>query len=139
VAWLDVNGFRATGVLRMELYAEGQPVRLVNGPNRQEGARAVLDLHTRGEFRLRAHKSKVARQDRSADPLVARARAATGAGAPVSPGPATPAPGAAVAPGASLGPAGPSPGQARPGQALPPLGPPSPAAPPAPGGLLRTS
>ena len=36
----------------------------------REGNRAVLDLNTRGEFRLRAHKGKVARQDQSSDPLV---------------------------------------------------------------------
>jgi hypothetical protein len=74
VAFLDVDGYRASGVLGMQLYAEGK-VRLDNGSKLQEAGQMVMDLHTRGEFKVRSYKTKVLRQNLAADPLVARARA----------------------------------------------------------------
>src|SRR5262249_13930636 len=62
VAWIDLKRYRSTGILHVEILAEGS-VRIETGLENQEGARALLDLNTRGEFRLRAHRSKVVKQD----------------------------------------------------------------------------
>ncbi len=74
IAWVDWKRYQATGILHMDLYAEGQ-VRIDTSIEIQDANRAMLDLNTRGEFHVRAHRGKVVRQDRSADPLVARAHA----------------------------------------------------------------
>jgi hypothetical protein len=74
VAWVDMKRSLTSGIVHMDLYAEGQ-VRLDTSTENQDGGRAVLDLNTHGEFRVRVHRDKVVRQDRSTDPLVARARA----------------------------------------------------------------
>ncbi len=72
IAWVDINRYKDTGILHMDLYAEGQ-VRIDTSVELQDGNRAILDLNSRGEFHVRAHHGKVARQDRSSDPLVVRA------------------------------------------------------------------
>lgn len=74
IAWVDFKRFQATGILHVDLYAEGQ-VRLDNSVEIQDGPRAVLDLNTRGEFRVRASRGKVQRQQRASEPIVTRARA----------------------------------------------------------------
>ncbi|MFO0927399.1 MAG: hypothetical protein U0736_10215 [Gemmataceae bacterium] len=81
VAWVDVPRYKQTGVLHMDLYAEGG-VRVDTSIEVQDGGRAVLDLNTRGEFRVRASRGKVQRQDQSRDPVVARARALGAAPSP---------------------------------------------------------
>ncbi len=91
VAWVDLRQYRETGQLRMRLYAEGQP-RVDNGLDIKEVSRAVLDITTRGEFRLAAARSKASRQPRPDDPLVQRARAA-GVGPALRPPVAAQAPG----------------------------------------------
>src|SRR5581483_10650172 len=53
--------------------AEGQ-VRLDNSVEIQDGQKALLDLNTRGEFRVRGHRGKVQKKDGSREPIVARAK-----------------------------------------------------------------
>jgi hypothetical protein len=74
VAWIDLSRHKVTGKLRMELYAEGQ-VRIDDGTAIHEYPKAVLDVTTRGEFRLHAVRSPLAKQCRADDPLVHRGRA----------------------------------------------------------------
>ncbi len=74
VAWVDVSRYRDTGKLRMELYTEGD-VRIEDGTEPHDHPRAILDLTTRGEFRLHAHRTPLAQQSRADDPLVQRGRA----------------------------------------------------------------
>lgn len=73
VARVDLPRYRQTGILHMDLYAEGQ-VRIDTSIEIQDGARGCLDLNTRGEFRVRASRGKVQRQDQSQQPIVGRAR-----------------------------------------------------------------
>jgi hypothetical protein len=125
VAWVDMKRSQATGILHMDLYAEGQ-VRIDTSVEIQDGGRALLDLNTRGEFRVRAHRGKVTRQDRSTDPLVVRARglvgirrpAAAPAVVPVSAPPAPVPASAPPAPPATLPPYAPAPSVPAPGTGI---------------------
>lgn len=75
VAWIDLKQFKEAGLLRVALYAEGR-VRIDQGSaGAREADRAVLDLTTRGGFRLHAHKNRVVQKAQADDPLVKRARA----------------------------------------------------------------
>jgi hypothetical protein len=73
VAWIDQEGFRKTGILRVTLYAEGN-VTLENGPENHAGARALIELSTRGELKLTAHSRKISQQPAANDPLFQRAQ-----------------------------------------------------------------
>lgn len=73
VAWVDQEEYRKTGVLRVTLYGEGE-VSLENGPESRSGERALIELNTRGELKLRAHGHKVTQQPRPDDPLFRRAQ-----------------------------------------------------------------
>jgi hypothetical protein len=75
LAFVDLPRYQSTGVLHVALYAEGQ-VRVDTSVEIHDATKAGLDLHTRGEFKLRALKGKVNRSDLSKDPLYARAKAA---------------------------------------------------------------
>jgi hypothetical protein len=75
VVWLDQQGYRNTGILQVTLYGEGE-VTLDNGPESRSGERALIDLNTRGEIKLKAHNSKVSQQPRPDDPLFRRAQEA---------------------------------------------------------------
>jgi hypothetical protein len=134
VVWIDLNRYRTTGILHLDLYAEGG-VRLDTTLETREGKRAVLDLTTRGEFRLRAHKGKVNRQDSSTDPLVLRARS-LGVG-PKQPTGTPPAP--VVPASTSSGSAGASPSPPPAPTLVPAGGPPSNPPPPMGGGLKQMS
>src|SRR5438876_55155 len=68
VAWIDQDEYRKTGILRLTLYAEGE-VALENGPESRTAERALIDLNTRGEVKLRAHNRKVNQQPKADDPL----------------------------------------------------------------------
>ncbi len=84
--WIDMPRYRATGVLHMDLYAEGQ-VRVDVSHKIEDGPKALLDLNTRGELKLASHGAAVARQTRADDPFYRRAsgeRLANG-GRPASP------------------------------------------------------
>jgi hypothetical protein len=77
VAWVDVKRFKTTGILHVDLYAEGgsKQVRVDNSGEVQDGQRAVLDLNTRGEFRIRGARGKVQQRPQNArEPIVSRAR-----------------------------------------------------------------
>ncbi|MHB1425417.1 MAG: LPS-assembly protein LptD [Gemmataceae bacterium] len=74
VAWIDLNRTKLTGKLRLELYAENK-VRIDDGSAIHDYPRAILDLTTRGEFRINAHRIPLVRQSRAEDPLVQRGRA----------------------------------------------------------------
>lgn len=72
-AWVDLRQYRETGLLHVQIYAEGA-VQVDSGEEVRAAPRAVLDLTTRGELRLYGHKSRVQQQPRAADPLMQRAR-----------------------------------------------------------------
>jgi hypothetical protein len=74
VAWVDVSRYKVTGKLRMELYAEGE-VRIDDGSAIRDYPRAILDITTRGEFVIHAHRAPLAKQMRADDPVVHRGRA----------------------------------------------------------------
>ncbi len=74
VAWIDLNHAKITGRMRVEFYAEGK-VRIDDGSSTHDYPRAILDLATRGEFKVNAHRSRLIRQSFAQDPLVQRARA----------------------------------------------------------------
>jgi hypothetical protein len=75
VAWIDREGEREQGVLHARFFAEGD-VRLEDGARQQGGARAVLELTTRGEFQLRVAPARVVSEARPGDPLYRRGLAA---------------------------------------------------------------
>ncbi len=77
VAWLDQARFRQTGVMRLELYAEGV-VQLERGAEQRSGPEAILELHTRGEVKLKAHNSKVSQVPQPEDVLYQRAHLVRG-------------------------------------------------------------
>ncbi|HEY1860737.1 MAG TPA: hypothetical protein VGG61_10305, partial [Gemmataceae bacterium] len=56
VARIDLEQFEQQHIVHMDLIADGN-VKLAKGSDKSEGASAVVDLHTRGEFKLNAHKS----------------------------------------------------------------------------------
>jgi hypothetical protein len=72
VVWVDLDRFQRTRILHVELYAEGE-VQLENGTDKSAGPKALVELNTRGEFKLNAHKNKVVQQARPDDPLYKRA------------------------------------------------------------------
>ena len=72
VAIIDVEKMRATNILHMDVYAEGE-VKLEHGAVIQTGPSGVLELNTRGEFRLRSHLNKVLQHSEAEDPLYQRA------------------------------------------------------------------
>ncbi len=72
VAWVDEEQKRRTGVDHVELYGEGG-VTVEDGPKTVAGARAVLELNTRGEIRLKSYRGKVVQEPAPADPLHLRA------------------------------------------------------------------
>lgn len=68
VAWVDPERTRRTGILHLELYAEGD-VHLENGEERRNGPSARVDFNTRGELKLKSYKGKVSQQAQATDPL----------------------------------------------------------------------
>jgi hypothetical protein len=74
VAWIDLRSAKLTGRMRTQIYAEGK-VRIDDGSAIHDYPRAILDLTTRGELKLNAHRSRLLRQSLAQDPLVQRSRA----------------------------------------------------------------
>jgi hypothetical protein len=74
VAWIDLRYAKTTNKVHAELYAEGK-VRIDDGTAIHDYPRAILDLTTRGEFKVNAHRVPLIRQSRAEDPLVQRGRA----------------------------------------------------------------
>ena len=71
VVWVDLDRFRQTRILHVDVYGEGN-VRLENGSERQSGDKMFLDLNSRGELKLTAHKSKAIQKTSPDDPLYQR-------------------------------------------------------------------
>src|SRR5262249_46037940 len=61
VAWIDQLESRRTGVVKCQLYLEGQ-VALENGADRRSSATAFVDVYTRGEVKLKSYTNKVVQQ-----------------------------------------------------------------------------
>ena len=74
VALVDLPQGHRTGIVHLELYAEGD-VRLENEAKREVGPTAFIDLNTRGELKLKSQKNKVVQQPLPEDPLYRRALA----------------------------------------------------------------
>jgi hypothetical protein len=70
-ARIDLERFEQQHIVHMDLIADGN-VKLAKGSEKSEGPGAIIDLHTRGEFKLNAHKSKVSQQAKPDDPLYRR-------------------------------------------------------------------
>src|SRR5262249_47525477 len=81
VVWVDQGNFRKTGVLHVQLFADGE-VAVQNGSESKSGRMARIDLHTRGEVKLKAYADKVRQEPRRDDPLY---RWAAGLRAPQAP------------------------------------------------------
>jgi hypothetical protein len=74
VVWLDEEGKRTSGIYQGDVYAEGD-VHIEDGPKNMEGQRALINLSTRGEVKLRAYSSKVVQKALPSDPFYRKARA----------------------------------------------------------------
>jgi hypothetical protein len=74
VVWLDQERARRSGILHVDVYAEGDVV-LENGPTSRSGSKAILELNTRGELKLKSQLSKVIQEPRPQDPLYRRGMA----------------------------------------------------------------
>jgi len=77
VAWIDLSHMKLTGKLRAQIYTEGK-VRIEEDTffGIHDYSNGILDLTTRGEFKINAHRVPLMRQSRAEDPLVQRGRAA---------------------------------------------------------------
>jgi hypothetical protein len=71
VVWVDEENKKQTGIYRVNIYGEGG-VSLEDGPRAMQGGRAVVDLSTRGEVRLRCYSGKVVQQSLPQEPLYLR-------------------------------------------------------------------
>ncbi len=143
--FVDLGRYQTTHVWDVEVYGEGG-ASVQNGPEAGNGTTALLDLHTVGELKLNAHKSKVTQEARPDDPVYRRALAQRGGPAPPTPQTTEPvqrteftAPAETAGPvtpvQAVLPPPTPPPsGTAVPGPAVPP---PGGAAPAGPGGIFN--
>lgn len=77
VALVDLDAKRQAGILHVRIYAEGD-VRLESGPEFRRGAKAVLELNTRGELKLKSQYRKIVQQAQPAEPLYRTALAELG-------------------------------------------------------------
>jgi hypothetical protein len=111
VGWVDLTRHQS-GLLHVDLYAEGG-VRLDVSAEVRDGPKALIELNTRGEFKLTPHRSPVVRQALPNEPLYQRAQMerAHPAARPAAPTP-TPPP-APQAPPQRIGQAAPPPFIAR--------------------------
>src|SRR5262249_5751526 len=71
VVWVDTEQYQSTRVWHVDLYMDGE-VRVTNGSKEQAGANGLLDLHTRGELKV---KGKVKQEAQDQDPLYRQALA----------------------------------------------------------------
>lgn len=147
VALIDLRRYKSSRIWDVELLAEGD-VTIQDGTEARTVPSATLEMHTRGELKLNAHKSKVAQERRADDPLYQRVMASRRSApeaatvtpasfeTPARPTQATPPP-PPPPPIPSTAPSAPPPPPPPPVAALPPPPAPSPApAAPRAGGLL---
>jgi hypothetical protein len=71
VVRIDLEKYEKQHILHVDLFADGN-VKLANGSDKSEGGKAVVDLNTRGEFKLNAHKNKIVQQAKPDDPVYKR-------------------------------------------------------------------
>jgi hypothetical protein len=74
VLFVDLKGYEATRVWNVEVYGEGD-ASVQNGADISSGPAAFLDLHTRGELKLNAHKGQVTQAAKPDDPVYMRGAA----------------------------------------------------------------
>jgi hypothetical protein len=74
VLFVDLKGYQATQVWGVEIYGEGD-ASVQNGADISSGPTAFLDLHTRGELKLNAHRGKVTEAAQPNDPVYRRGAA----------------------------------------------------------------
>ncbi|MBY0527816.1 MAG: hypothetical protein K2R98_30750 [Gemmataceae bacterium] len=100
VAFVDEGRYRQTRILRVDVYAEGE-VRVENGPDARTGPKALVDLNTRGDLKLKAHGRPIVQQPQSTDPLYLRAMSERVPAAPpaAAPAPIAPVPNSTAKPG----------------------------------------
>src|SRR5262249_40187016 len=93
--WVDLHARETTGVLKVSVYGEGQSQLDTSSEPIRRAERLVVELNTRGEFKLRTPRGQVQGQDRARDPVVTRAREAGVGSAPAAsaPPPTTTGPG----------------------------------------------
>ncbi|MCS6851432.1 MAG: hypothetical protein NZ700_09735 [Gemmataceae bacterium] len=72
VAWIDEERLTKTQQLQVTLYAEGE-VRLEDDQGVRRGARALAELNSRGELKIRTSGSRVIQRAAADDPLYGRA------------------------------------------------------------------
>jgi hypothetical protein len=72
VAWIHFANTGQKGISDVEVYAEGN-VQVERGSSARYGQEALVDLHTRGEIKLRTQTSKVVQAARPDDALFQRA------------------------------------------------------------------
>ncbi len=77
VALVNLGLKQQAGVLRVRVYAEGD-VRLESGPEFRRGPKAVLELNTRGELKLKSQYRKIVQQALPNEPLYQNALAELG-------------------------------------------------------------
>jgi hypothetical protein len=85
IATIDVQQWKSSGVIRLSFYGENY-VQFETASDMKEANRGTVQIATRGEFRMRAGKGKVFRQERSGEAIIERARAA-GVNLPLSTAP----------------------------------------------------
>lgn len=74
IAWINQGSGGKTGVVHVQVFGDGE-VTVQNGAENKAGRRAVLDLHTRGEIKIKAYADKVKQETRNQDPLYRWAQA----------------------------------------------------------------
>src|SRR5262249_47004840 len=84
VVWVNQERHRQTGIMHLDVYCEGE-VELERGAETKKGAKAVIDLSTRGEVKLKAQEGKVAQTPRTDDPVYQRALASRSGAATTAP------------------------------------------------------
>jgi hypothetical protein len=75
VVWVDQERCRRTGITHLDVYCEGE-VAVERGSETKKGPKALVDLSTRGEVKLKAQEGKVTQARQAEDPLYQRAQAA---------------------------------------------------------------
>jgi hypothetical protein len=82
VVWVDWESQQKSGVLRVEIYAEGN-VGVQEGSESKTATMALLELRSRGAFSLKSPATKVVNQPLAYDPLYRRALAEIGHARPI--------------------------------------------------------
>jgi hypothetical protein len=90
VIWLDETSFQKTHILHADVFGEGE-VQLESGQDAKAGAKAMLDLNTRGVVRIKAQGGKVVQEAHPEDAFYRHAAAERTPQPPQPPPPPKPA------------------------------------------------